>query len=669
MPRRAFNQVFSIRLRGPAKLAALRQTLQELVNRHDALRTTFLSDGSGQRILPHLKIDVPFQDLSSVSGSDPQRSLAEAMALEDQTLFDLVRGPLFRARILKVSEADHAIVIAAHHIVLDGWSIGVLIREFSRLYESLNQGMPVKVEPAMQYGQYLQWRGAVENRAEFDAAEAYWVGQYSRLPNVIELPGDRPRPAVKTYRAANQSLLLGSNLSDSLRQAARAQDCTLFVYLLASLKVLLHRLTGQDDLVVGIHAAGQATITGESGSNSLVGHCVNLLPVRSQCDDAARFTDYLKTLKSLTLDAYEHQNFTFGGLVKELGLPRDPSRVPLIPLAFNVTRIARNSRSPDFEPTFPKKGFNFFDASIEVADSGQDLRINCRFNTDLFDSGTIERWLDHWKTLLGGAIANPEQIISALPILNEDEHRQIVVDWNQTEVDYPSDRCLHELIEEQVERTPDATAAVFEGISLTYRQLNDRSNQLARHLQKLGVGPDSLVGLCIERLSRHAGRIARHPQGRRSLRAPGPGVSQGSTRLHASGRCALPFCSHRSNWSNPCPPVRLPFFALTPIGARSLANPRPICPASTVRRNRPMSFTRPAPPGSPRAYRFPTAPSSISLTPCGANPDWHRTTSSWPSPRCPLTFQDWNFGCLSSVERKSSSPAVKRRATAGSWRT
>ncbi len=267
------------------------------------------------------------------------------------------------------------------------------------------------------------------------------------------------------------------------------------------MKVWLHRLTGQADLVVGIHAAGQVAIDSRKnqGSRSLVGHCVNLLPLRSHCNGNERFTDYLKDIKHLVLDAYEHQNYTFGSLVKKLNLQREASRVPLLPLAVNLSRVTRNLRLPDSELVLPPKGFNFFDLSIEAMDSGQDLCIDCRFNSDLFDVTTIDRWLGHWKSLLEGMLSNPERPISTLPILNEAERQRVLVDWNQTQVEYPKNKCLHELIEEQVERTPDATAVVFENEQLTYREINYRANQLARYLHGLGVGPDTLVGICVER--------------------------------------------------------------------------------------------------------------------------------------------------------------------------
>ena len=497
----AFNQIVSIHLRCPVSLDALRQALQDLVNRHDALRTTFLADGSGQQIHPVLELSVPLHDFSALDSTESQRKLEEAITLEDETPFNFATGPLFRAQVFKLSETHHVLVVAAHHLALDGWSISVLLRELSALYPARIQGASNGLAPAMQFRDYLEWQTLPENRARFAEAESYWVRQFASPPDAIELPADRPRPGFKTYGADSRELVLSPELYGALKQAAATQGCTLFTYLFASLKVLLHRLTGETDLVVGIHAAGQVAVDTQKnpGSRSLVGHCVSLLPVRSQCNGNEPFGEYLKQINRLVLDAYEHQDYTFGSLVKKLNLPRDASRVPLMPLVFNFSRNNHGLRLPGSELVWSGKGFNFFDLNIEAMDSGEDLRICCRFNVDLFDGTTMGRWLGHWKSLIEGMLRNPDQAISMLPILNEAERRQLLVEWNQTRIEYPRSRCLHELIEEQVERAPDATAVIFEGKKLTYRQLDERANQLARYLQRLGVGPDTLVSICVER--------------------------------------------------------------------------------------------------------------------------------------------------------------------------
>ncbi len=500
---RAFSQIISIQLRGPLKLNELRQALQELVDRHGALRTCFLPDGSAQRVFSMRKLDVPLLDFSSSSDEESVGQLAQITAAEEKTPFDLVNGPLVRVQIIKLSATHHVLLLAIHHLIMDGWSIKVVLHELDRIYPAKIQGVLCDLLPATQYGDYIRWQNAPENRAKFAEAETYWMQQFANLPSTVELPTDRPRPAAKTYGAATQGLSLDSALYLSLKSAAAKEGCTLFTYLLGSFYIWLQRLTGQDDLAVGVPAAGQIVAASQQDfeGRSLVGHCVNLLPIRCRCEGDPCFKDYLKTIKGVVLDAHEHQQFTFGNLVKKLNPPRDPSRAPLISMTFNVARAAAGFHWPGIgsEISFPPKSFNFFDLTFDLMDSDEDLRIECRFNTDLFEAGTIQRWLGHWKTLLEAMAANPAQTISALPMLNESERRQLLVEWNDTQRDFPQDQCLHQLFEAQAKHSPDAAAVIFEDQCLNYHELNQRANQLAHHLKTEGVGPETLVGVYMER--------------------------------------------------------------------------------------------------------------------------------------------------------------------------
>jgi amino acid adenylation domain-containing protein len=496
---RAFNQVFAIHLAGRLGADALGEILQQLVNRHDALRTTFASDGSTQRISPSGHVDLLFRDLSSWSDQEQKRELAEILAREDRTPFDLVEGPLFRSRLIKFAEGRYAFIFAAHHIILDGWSLGVFLREFSRLYEARERGTAANLEPAMQFRDYAEWQGSPEQRAAVTADEAYWLQKFSPVPPDLDLPTDRPRPPVKTYRVARKDVLIDAALYESLKQAAAAQRCTLFVYLLAALKAWMFRLTGAQDLVVGIAAAGQLAAAHAPGHRQLMGHCVNTLPLRSRADGQTRFSDHLQAVQNLVLEAYEHQDVTLGTLVRKLDLRTDPSRAPLIPVVFNLGRVARQVQLPGAHVSFPPKAFGFFDLNIDAHDSGRDIHFFCHYNADLFDETGFGRMLDHFRTILAATVKNPGQKIAELPLLAESERAQILVDWNRTQVDFPRDRCAHELIEDHAARTPGAVALLFAGERLTYGELDARANRLARHLQKLGVGPEVPVGLCLER--------------------------------------------------------------------------------------------------------------------------------------------------------------------------
>ncbi|MDB6121274.1 MAG: amino acid adenylation enzyme/thioester reductase family protein, partial [Pedosphaera sp.] len=500
---RSFNQVFLVHLRGSLHLEKLVQTLAEVVDRHDALRATFLPDGSGQKILPKFELNIHTLDISSLSNAEQEEKFAKVVSLEDETKFDLVNGPLIRGQAIKFSDIHHVLLLASHHIVMDGWSIGVVLNEVSRLYSAEIQAGPAQLQPAMQFSEYIQWQQAPESCEQIEEAEAYWLQQFAKPPIPVDLPTDRPRPPQKTYRAATRSLVLDSTFYQSLKQASTQQGCTLFNYLLASFNVWLYRLTGQVDLTVGVPAAGQ--IAAQNGSaqdnKALIGHCVNLLPVRSNCDGDPSFKDYLKSIKRLVLDAYEHQHFTFGSLVSKLNLPRDPSRVPLVSMTFNVVRVTGGIHFEELESEIilPPKGFNIFDLTFDLLDSDHDLRIECRFNTDLFDASTLASWLGHWKTLLGEMMANPALPISAFPILNENERKRLLLEWNDTAVKFPENQCFHRLFEAQVKLNPQAVAVIFEDRQLTYSELNKRANRLAHYLVKQGVKAGTLVGLCVER--------------------------------------------------------------------------------------------------------------------------------------------------------------------------
>ncbi|EEF63175.1 amino acid adenylation domain protein [Pedosphaera parvula Ellin514] len=500
---RAFNQNFLLHLRGQLRQEFLMQALQEVVNRHDALRTTFLPDGKEQQIAAHLEIEVPFVDLSSIAEPTRDQKIRELLKEEDEFTFDLAKGPLFRAKIIKVSTEYHMLVISSHHIVMDGWSMGVVFNEVSRIYSAKLEGKAGLLAPAMQFKEYVEWQQGTEACKKSAEAEAYWLRQYETVPTNLELPADNARPLNKTYKAGTECLVISSALYKTLKEATVEQRCTLFTYLLASFNAWLYRLSGQEDIAIGVPTAGQiaAANHGHSGNRMLLGHCVNLLPFRSRCNGAIAFKDYLKEVKRVVLEGYEHQHLTYGRLVNKLNLPRDTSRLPLISMTFNVVQVTNGVHFSGLESEIGllTKSCNFFDITFDLMDSEKDLLIECRFNLDLFGPGTIKKWLKHWKTMLEAAAANPAQQICAIPLLDEAERKQILCDWNDTDKDYPKSKCLHHLIEAQVERTPKAVAVQFESSQLTYDELNKKANRLAHHLKRLGVGPETLVGLCVDR--------------------------------------------------------------------------------------------------------------------------------------------------------------------------
>ncbi|MBD2523673.1 non-ribosomal peptide synthetase [Nostoc sp. FACHB-133] len=494
---RAYNESRTIHLRGAGNLFAVRKAVQEIINRHEALRTTFSLEGDNQLIHSTLTIDIPVSDFSTLDKSQRDTQLSELLAREAQQIFDLEKGPLLKCHIVKLQEDHHLVILTNHHIVADGWSISILLRELAAIYSAECQGIASQLPQPMKWSEYALWQVQMQQSPEMAKAEAYWLSQFASSVPVLELPTDRPRPLIFSYTGAQENFILDSSLYNSLKSLSVQRGYTLFTILLTAFITLLQRLTNQQDIVVGIASAGQSAIADEY----LVGHCVNLLPIRSQVVDNPGFTEYLSSIQQALLDAYEYQIYPFIKLIENLKLPRDPSRTPLFTTGFNLDKAQFESRSlkQEFEVAKNATSATKLDINLNILQTDSELVIELEYNTDLFDTQTIQRWLGHYVTLLEGVVANPEQSLAELPILTQTQQHQLLVEWNNTKVDYPGEYCIHELFEAQVERLPDAIAVSFEEQHLTYRELNHRANQLAHYLQSLGVKPDVLVGICVER--------------------------------------------------------------------------------------------------------------------------------------------------------------------------
>jgi amino acid adenylation domain-containing protein len=494
---RAYNQSITINLHGKFNFEAVSQAVQTIVNRHEALRTTFSSEGDYQVIHPTLTIDIPVTDFSVVDGQHRIAKLSEFLTQAAQQIFELEKSPLLRVHIVKLEEQHHCLILTFHHIIADGWSIAILLRELAAIYTAKCQNISCQLPQPVKYSEYVQWQASQQQTLEMATAKAYWLQQFSSIVPVLELPTDRTRPSVNTFRGGVETVSLGTSLYNQLKSLSDRSQSTLFTTLLAGYMVLLRRLTGQDDIVVGIASAGQSLVDG----NCLVGHCVNLLPIRSQTIGEIGFTEYLSDIKGLLLEAYEHQIYPLIELVKNLSLPRDSSRNPLISTVFNLDKseFSADGLGQIFEPIKNHSGAAKYDIALNINQTNSDLIVECEYNTDLFDSHTIQRWLEHFRTLLAGIVANPHQKINNLPLLTTSEKHQLLLLGNHHKVNYSQQHCIHELFETQVEHFPDAIAVVFEQQQLTYQELNVRANQLAHYLKSLGVKPEVLVGICVER--------------------------------------------------------------------------------------------------------------------------------------------------------------------------
>jgi amino acid adenylation domain-containing protein len=489
-----YNESLKLEFRGNFDAELFRAAIQQIIRRHPILLASFSPDGQWQRVNSGAKLDVPLIDLSAKSDAERESELERIMEREVSDPFDFVIGPLVRVRIVRLSKEHHVAIWTAHHIICDGWSGGLVVNELSTIYSALKQGIqPVLDAPAL----FKEYALATQpGTPEAEKSMAYWRRQFADVPAPLDLPTDHPRPLVRSARAATLKRTFDPKLQQSLKRVAGQQRTTLVVLLMAGLDALLHRLTGQTDLVIGLGVAGQAM----TGKSCLVGHCVNLLPIRTKIQPDVPFQENLAAVKKGVLDAYDHYQSTTGGILQNVAVPRNPGRPPLVEVIFNVDRDVATAQFHGTEFSCernPKRALHF-DLFFNFVEGPRGLYVECDYNADLFDASTLERWLKHYQTLLVGIAVNPAEIFGKLPILTDSEQTELTTGWNAG-VEYPKDKTLHGWFEQQAAKTPVAYAVAFEGKHFTYAELNRRANQLAHHLRGLGVKPGALVGLFVER--------------------------------------------------------------------------------------------------------------------------------------------------------------------------
>ncbi|MCU1293196.1 MAG: tycC5, partial [Bryobacterales bacterium] len=493
----AFNECFSVRLEGSVREDLLTESLNGLVRRHQALRATISEDGETVRFRPFKPFPVPVEDLTALDEVDRDKRVQQVFAQEGTHPFSLLDGPLFRARLVRLSGRETLLVMTGHHIICDGWSINVLLSELAQLYSGAVTGAPCSLAPAKPFGQYAAEQHSFKRSAEWRRNEAFWVGQYKTIPPVLGLPTDRLRPAVKGFAGGTYRSAIESSLANAVRSAGAKQGCTLFVTLLSAFEALLFRLTGQDDLAVGIPSAAQSQ---ESGG-PLVGHGVNFLPLRATRADGMTFAELLKDTRSKLLDAYEHQNYTYGTLVRQLNIPRDPARLPLVEVQFNLEKIGADVCFAGLGSTVDSgpKHFTNFDLFLNIVESPAGLTLDCDYNAEVFDEATVAGWMRHFSVLLQSVADNPMRPLMRVPMLSAVERDELVYGRNQTEAPYSRTECVQHLIAAQAVSRPDQIAAVFENERLTYAVLEEGANQLARFLEGRGAGPGSFIAIYMER--------------------------------------------------------------------------------------------------------------------------------------------------------------------------
>ncbi|HEX9987857.1 MAG TPA: amino acid adenylation domain-containing protein [Chloroflexia bacterium] len=493
-----------MRLDGPLDEDALKASINAIVGRHEALRTTFevVGDRPTQVIAPTLDVALPLVDLSSLPGEARQAEAQRRVREEAQRPFDLARGPLLRANLLRLGEREHLLVLVMHHIVSDGWSMGVLTQELAELYRAFAAGeKPYLHDLPVQYADYALWQREWLQGEALQAQLDYWKGQLAGAPSVIELPTDRPRSPMLSYRGAREVQLLPGDLASDLKAFSQREGVTFFMTLLAAFGALLHRYTGQTDIVVGSPIANRTRPEIEG----LIGFFVNTLVLRTDMRGDPTFRELLHRVREMALGAYAHQDLPFDRLVEELHPERNQGIHPVFQVAFVLQNAPvvplqlRDLSLTSVEIDKVDMGASRFDLLLIVEETEEGLSVEVEYNTDLFDATTISRMLGHYRTVLEGAVEECEQQVSKLPLLGEAERWQLLVEWNDTRTDYPRDECIHRLFEQQARQTPGAIALVFGEESRTYRELNERANQLAHYLREMGVGPETLVGVCMDR--------------------------------------------------------------------------------------------------------------------------------------------------------------------------
>lgn len=487
----AYTVFVVLELTGRLEIGSMRAAVERIVARHDALRTV-LPSASEQRVLADVETDVPLVDLSGTPETETRvREWLEEAASEP---LDLAAGPLFRAWILRSSAERHRLVLRGHHSIIDGLSMNVVIRETAATYSALVRQQEPQLDACVQFGQFVQLPPDPD-RAKH---EAFWLQQLDGELPTLELPADRPHPSLRTYAGGRTVFPLDTGVRQAAARLSQQQRCTPFMTWFAVYALWLHRLSGQDDLVVGIPVAGRPAT---AGFDSMVGYCTHLLPVRSRLGQDETFAEFLTATRTRLLEAYTHQGYPYSELLNELDLPRGGARAPLVSTVFNLDRPGDAPEMAGLGVAWASAPLRHtaFDLTVNLTEVGEDVVLECDFNRDIFETTTMERLCEAFRVLLAAVVENPQERAAALPLLDVPERQRLLVEWNATEAAYPSDQCAHQLFEAQARRTPDAVAAVAGDAQLSYDGLNTQAQQLARVLRGHGVGRDTVVGICTDR--------------------------------------------------------------------------------------------------------------------------------------------------------------------------
>ncbi|HYK22282.1 MAG TPA: amino acid adenylation domain-containing protein [Pyrinomonadaceae bacterium] len=496
-----YNVPLAIRLKGPLDVMALERSLNEILKRHEALRTTFsiVDDRPVQVINEAGDFRLRVIELREFSSKEKEETVARFAAEEARTPFNLAKGPLLRVKLVRLAPEDHVLLMTMHHIISDGWSLKILIGEIGALYDAYTNGQQAEL-PALsiQYADFAVWQREWLQGERLEAQLSYWREQLAGGPLLLELPTDRPRPNFKTFHGADVHLKFSKSLSEEITQLDRREGATLFMSLLTAFSVLLYRYTNQEDILVGTPIANR----NRAEIESLIGFFVNTLVLRVRLSDAMTFRELLRQIRETALEAYAHQDLPFEKLVEELQPGRTLSHSPLFQVMFHLQnalteRFSLSGLSMSLLEVETQTAK--FDLSLSMAESTEGLVGTLNYNTDLFDRPSVERMARHFEHLLEAAVSNPDEQISRLQMLPDAEREKVLFEWNDTRRDSGENDPIHLMFAAQARRTPEAVAVRFAQDELTYRALNRRANKLAHRLRRLGVGPEVFVGLLARR--------------------------------------------------------------------------------------------------------------------------------------------------------------------------
>jgi iturin family lipopeptide synthetase A len=488
----AYNETVAVTLAGKLQPVELHSAIQSVVKRHEALRTTIDAAGEWQHIQPHLEIELPLIDFSETSSFEANKLIEQWLKEENQRTFHLVEGPLLRFSLLKLEEQQHILVLSIHQIVVDSWSIDLILQEINTYYTTACRKSTCELDLPMQFRDYI-----TQQNQQQHTVEASWLAEFQEPLPYLKLPIDRPAPARQSFHGARVSTLFDEQLSNQLKQLSKRYGCTLFVTLLAGYTALLHRITGQDDVIIGVPVSGRHL----PGSENLVGYCSNLIPLRSILSSEETFLEHLDSTKNTWLNSYERHSYPFATFINKLQSSRNTPRVPLINAIFNLDRA--NSELAMYNLTarllLPPISYTKFDLSVNIIDNSNTLLVQFDYNPDLFDEISIQYLQMRFRTFFEKIVTRIAQPLQDIPIVQSEEIQQQFIEWNATWRLYPLDRGVHRLFEAQVRKNPTAIAIEEQNKHISYQELNRRANQLAHYLKQQNIQPEQCVGILCER--------------------------------------------------------------------------------------------------------------------------------------------------------------------------